>query len=272
MQAYDSKSQRFIPFLDGLAASSFVISPGRQWMVYADYPRHLLWRSRLDGSERLPLTDIPAWMPEWSADSKWVVFCNFKAIYRVSIDGGVPEQLTSEGGDLEVTPSWSPDGASIDFSDTPTPGHFTGIKVLDLATKKVSVWPGSPGMYVPSWSPDGKYMVAIANSPKRMVVYSRETKTWRTLKQFGSDWGFWRWSNDSKSILMAKIAAEPGEQPGVYRLNIADAKWTLVAPFNGVSVSSSPFENFLSITSDGRPVMMSDTSVVQIYSLRWNPQ
>ena len=84
MQVYDSKGQRFIPFLNGLAASSFVISPDRQWMVYADYPRHLLWRSRLDGSERLPLTDIPAWMPEWSSDSKWLVFCNFKAIYRVS--------------------------------------------------------------------------------------------------------------------------------------------------------------------------------------------
>jgi eukaryotic-like serine/threonine-protein kinase len=271
MQAYDSKAQRFIPFLNGLAASSFVISPDRQWMVYADYPRHLLWRSRLDGSERLPLTDIPAWMPEWSRDSKWVVFCNFNAIYRVSIEGGVPEQLTS-GGELEVTPTWSPDGTSIDFSDVPTPGHFTGIKVLDLASKKVSVWPGTPGMYVPSWSPDGKYMVAIANPPKRIVVYSRETKTWRTLKQCGADWGFWRWSGDSKSILMAKIAAEPGEQPGVYRLSIADGKWTLVALFNGLSVSSSPFENFLSITSDGRPAMMSDTSVVQIYSLRWNPQ
>jgi Tol biopolymer transport system component len=271
MQAYDFKEQRFIPFLNGLAASSFVISPDRQWMVYADYPRHLLWRSRLDGSERLQLTDIPAWMPEWSPDNKWVAFCNFKAIYRVSVDGGVPEQLTSEG-ELEVTPTWSPDGTSIDFSDSPTPGHFTGIKVLDLASKKVSVWPGSPGIYVPSWSPDGKYMVAIANPPKRMVVYSRETKTWRTLKQFGADWGFWRWSGDSKSILMAKIAAEPGEQPGIYRLNIADGKWTLVALFNGLSVSSSPFENFLSITSDGRPAMMSDTSVVQIYSLRWNTQ
>jgi serine/threonine protein kinase/Tol biopolymer transport system component len=272
MEAYDSKGQRFIPFLNGLPASSFVISPDRQWMVYPDYPRHLLWRSRLDGSERLPLTDIPAWMPDWSPDGKWVVFCNFKAIYRVSIDGGVPEQLTPEGGDLEVNPTWSPDGTSIAFSDSPTPGHYVGIKVLDLASKKVSVWPGTQGTYLPSWSPDGKYILAIGDSPKRIVVYSRETKTWRTLKQLGGDWGFYRWSNDSKSILMAKIDAEPGEQPGVYRLNIGDDKWTLVALFNGLSVSSSPIENFLSITSDGRPVMMSDTSVVQIYSLRWNPK
>ena len=271
MQAYDSKGQRFISFLDGLAASSFVISPDRQWMVYSDYPRHFLWRSRLDGSERLQLTDIPAWMPEWSPDSKWAVFSNFKEIYRVSIDGGVPEQLTSEGK-FEVAPTCSPDGASIEFNDFPSSGHFPDIKVLDLASKKVSVWPGSEGTYVPSWSPDGRYMVAIANPPKRMVVYSRGTKTWRTLKKFGADWGFWRWSGDSKSVLMAKVVPEPGEQPGIYRLNIADAKWTLVALFNGLSVSSSPFENLLSITSDGRAAMMSDTSVVQIYSLRWNPQ
>jgi serine/threonine protein kinase/Tol biopolymer transport system component len=265
MQVYDPKEQRFIPFLSGMAASCFVISPDRQWMVYVDYPRRFLWRSRLDGSERLQLTSIPAFMPEWSPDSKWVVFSNFDEIFRVPIDGGVPEKLTSEGK-VEIAPTWSPDGASIEFNDWPFPGHFPGIQVLDLASKKVSVWPGSKGFYVPSWSPDGKYMVAIANPPKRMVVYSRETKTWIVLKQFGADWGFWRWSGDSKSILMAKTAAEPGEQPGVYRLNITDGKWALIATLNGLSVSSDGFDDLLSITSDGRPAMMSDTSVVQIYS------
>lgn len=271
MLAYDPKDQRFIPFMNGLAASCFVISPDRQWMVYADYPRHFLWRSRLDGSERLQLTTFPVWMPEWSHDSKQVAFSNFSEIYRVSIDGGIPEQLTSQGK-FEVAPTWSPDGASIDFNDFPTPGHFPSIKVLDLASKKVSVWPGSDGTYVPSWSPDGKYMIAIANPPKRMVLYSREAKTWKTLKEFGADWGYWRWSGDSRSILMAKTAPEPGEQPGIYRLDIADGKWTLVAAFNGLSVSSNGIENLLSITPDGRVAMMSDTSVVQIYSLRLNPE
>ena len=270
MLAYDAKEQRFIPFLGGLAASCFVISPDRQWMVYADYPRHFLWRSRLDGTERLALTDIPAWMPEWSPDSKWVVFSNFSEIYRVPIDGGIPEQLTAEGKN-EVAPTWSPDGATIEFNDFPTSGHFPDIKVVDVTSKKVSVWPGSEGIYVPSWSPDGKYMVAIANPPKRMVVYDRAAKAWKTLKEFGADWGFWKWSDDSKSILMAKTAPEPGERPGVYQLSVADGKWTPVAAFNGLSVSSDGAENLLSITADGRVAMMSDTSVVQIYSLRFNP-
>jgi hypothetical protein len=87
-----------------------------------------------------------------------------------------------------------------------------------------------------------------------------------------ADWGYWSWSGDSKSVLMAKVVPEPGEQPGIYRLNIADGKWALVAPFNGLSVSSDWAENLLSITPDGRVAMMSDTSVVQIYSMRWNPQ
>lgn len=71
---------------------------------------------------------------------------------------------------------------------------------------------------------------------------------------------------------MAKIFAEPGEQPGVYRLNIADGKWTLIATFNGLRLSSDGPQNQLSITPDGQVAMMSDTSVVQIYSMRWNPQ
>ena len=54
------------------------------------------------------------------------------------------------------------------------------------------------------------------------------------------------------------------------RLDIADGKWALVATFNGLSVSSDGAENLLSITPDGRVAMMSDTSVLQIYSLRWN--
>jgi len=271
MQVYDSKEQRFIPYLNGLPASNVVVSPDRQWMVYVEYPRRFLWRSRLDGSERLQLTNIPAFMPAWSPDSKWVAFSNFNEIYRAPIDGGIPEQLTSEGRQ-EIAPTWSPDGASIEFNDWPVPGPLPGIQVLNLASKKVSVWPGTQGMYVPSWSPDGKYVVAIANPPTRMVVYSQETKTWRTLKQFGADWGFWCWSRDSKSILMAKTVAEPGEQPGIYRLNIADGKWALVATLNGLSVSADTTVILLSITPEGQLAMMSDTSIVQIHSLRWNTQ
>ena len=51
MKSYDPAQERFVPFLGGFPASTFVISPDKKWMVYVDYPLHHLWRSKLDGRE-----------------------------------------------------------------------------------------------------------------------------------------------------------------------------------------------------------------------------
>ena len=202
MQVYDPQQKRFVPFLNGLAAAAFVISPDRKWMVYADYPRHHLWRSKLDGSEKLQLTDVYSAMEEWSPDSKSIVFSDWDQLYLVSLDGGTPEKLLSDPHN-DVAPSWWPDGKSIIFNDFPRSGQkLPGIKVLDLATRKISIMPGSEGFYVPSWSPDGKYMVAIAENPSRMVLYSAQSSTWKDLKKFELPWGYWVWANDGKSVYL----------------------------------------------------------------------
>jgi predicted Ser/Thr protein kinase len=268
MQVYDPLLKHFVPFLDGLAAANFIVSPDKQWMVYRDYPRSHLWRSKLDGSEKLQLTDSFAWMPTWSPDSKWIAFSDSKEIYRISVDGGAPEKLTSEGK-IELAPSWWPDGKSILFNDFPLPGRIRGIKIVDLATQKVSIMPGSERFYVPSWSPDGKYMVAVAQNPSRVVLYSAESKTWKDLKIFKALWPYWVWANDSKSLYMAVREAEPGGEPGIYQLTITDEQWELVAKFDGMPINRNGWEGFPSITADGRVAMMSDTSVVQIYWAKW---
>jgi serine/threonine protein kinase len=268
MQVYDPKLKRFVPFLDGLAAADFVISPDKKWMAYKDYPQRRLWRCRLDGSEKLQLTDSFAWMPKWSPDSKWIAFSDFKEVYRVSIDGGTPEKLTAEGK-TELAPDWWPDGKSIAFNDYPVPGQALGIKVLDLETRKVSVMPGAEAFYVPSWSPDGKYMVAIAQNPSRMVLYTVASGTWKDLKIFKALWQYWVWANDSRSVYFAMRDPEPGEQPGMYQLTIADGKWEQAAKFDGLTVNRDGSEGFPSMTADGRVAMMRDTSVVQIYWAKW---
>jgi serine/threonine protein kinase/Tol biopolymer transport system component len=269
MHVYDPGLKRFVPFLDGLAAADFQISPDKKWMAYRDYPQLHLWRSKLDGSEKLQLTDFGVFMPRWSPDSKWIAFSNFREVYRVSVDGDTPEKLTSEGK-IEVAPVWWPDGKSISFNDFPAPGQ-SRIKILDLATRKISIMPGSEGYYVPSWSPDGKYMVAVADNPSRLVLYSAASKIWKDLLTFKSPWGYWVWANDSKSLYFAVRGAEPEGQSGIYRLTI-DGKLDQVAKYDGMTVSLNGWEGFPSLTSDGRVAMMSDASIVQIYSLRWNPQ
>jgi len=269
MKVFDPVQKRFAPFLGDLAASTFVISPDRKWMVYADYPRHYLWRSRLDGSEKLQLTDFYSSMAQWSRDSKQIAFSDWNQLYLISVDGGTPEKLIPHPNN-EVAPTWSPDGKSIAFNDFPLPGQVKGIKVLDLATRKISMMPGSDGFYVPSWSPDGKYMVAVAQNPSRMVLYGAQSGTWKDLMKFDAPWGYWVWSNDSKSVYLAMADAEPGFEPGIYRLSIALGTWKQVATFDSVTLSRDPLERFLSITADGQPAIMNDTSVVQIYSAKWN--
>jgi hypothetical protein len=65
---YDLQSKQFVPFLGGLSATFVSFSRDRKWIAYTSLPSHDLWRSRVDGSERLQLTSgsNPAVLPRWS--------------------------------------------------------------------------------------------------------------------------------------------------------------------------------------------------------------
>jgi WD40 repeat protein len=270
MYYYDEKEKHFFPFLDGLAASVFVISPDRQWMVYSDYPRGFLWRCRLDGSQKLQLTDSPAHMPAWSPDSQYIAYSDWQELYRVGVSGSAPEKLTSEGAG-EVLPSWSPDGKSIYFNDYPDPGVPLRIRVLDLQTRKVSTMPGSEGYYAPSWSPDGQYLAGIRNS-ETLAIYSPKTGKWTPLKTFKRDWDFFTWAPDSKSICVARRPQSVAEDeiPGIYRVTIPDARWDLVTKYSGIKPpNGGSTANFVAFTPDGHIATMNDTSFSQIYEITW---
>jgi serine/threonine protein kinase len=266
---YDEKEKRFLPYLGGLPATQLVVSPDHKWTVYTDYPRGYLWRSKIDGSEKLQLLNSVAQMVTWSPDSKWVAYSDWHELYRVSVDGGAPEKLTSEGF-TEVLPSWSPDGKSIYFNDYPIAGHFR-IRILDLQTRKVSTMPGSDGYYAPLWSPDGQYLAGIQNPPKSMAIYSVKTKQWKQLKVFERDWGFFVWAPDSKSLYVMRDPSEgwTNEQTGIYRLTVPDGKWELFTKFTGLNTLLNGAQNFVSITPEGNIAAMNDTGVTQIYQMKW---
>ena len=76
---YDSKSREFFPFLSGISAEYADFSKDGQWVAYTSYPEGTIWRSKLDGSQRLQLTYPPLYavMPRWSPDGKKIIFFEF---------------------------------------------------------------------------------------------------------------------------------------------------------------------------------------------------
>jgi Tol biopolymer transport system component len=268
MQVYDAKEKRFVPYLEGLPALDVVPSPDGKWLAYVAYPQNTLWRCRPDGSERVQLSKGGVLIPSWSRDGKWIVYSDWKEIYRVSVDGGEPEQLTSEGN-TEVMPSFSPDGRSVYFSDYPVDGRVR-IKIVDLASKKTSVMPGSEGYLGPMWSPNGKFMIGYRIEPHTKSVYSTETKTWKELRITDNGYGFDVWSPDSKGIYVQRPPwkVEAGERPGIYLLRI-DGEMELVAEWGDIKAPYEGEVTYVSLTPDGRLALMMDQSASQVYEAVW---
>jgi Tol biopolymer transport system component len=162
LNVYDTQAQEFRPYLNGISAGFVEFSRDRQWVTYVAYPDATLWRSRVDGTERLQLTTPSLGVilnPRWSPDGKFIVFMSWGSveidnrIYLVSADGGAPMLLLS--GDFSPSdPTWSPDGKSIAYGGSASLGEdirFTEIRILNLETRRSTIIPGSKGFYGPRW-------------------------------------------------------------------------------------------------------------------------
>ena len=163
---YDLKSGRLVPEFGGISGTQLEFSKDGKWVTYASVPDLSLWRSAVDGSQRLQLTSPPfqADMPHWSPDGKQIAFIGAREgnlarirIYVAPFDGGELRQVTNgEGGELgDFSPSWSPDGASIAFGGYSKATRGASIHVADLKTSRVAALPGSEGMWAPAGRPMG---------------------------------------------------------------------------------------------------------------------
>jgi len=150
---YDLKSHQFVPFMSGISAEALTYSKDGQWVTYTSIPEGNLFRSRVDGSEKLQLTFPPvtAYEPRWSPDGKRIAFQGSRPgqnwrMYLISADGGEAEELMTGIGDL----GWSPDGKSLIFHSGMEDLVSTSpraVQLMDLKTRKVSQLPGSEGFY-----------------------------------------------------------------------------------------------------------------------------
>ncbi|MEQ8177060.1 MAG: CehA/McbA family metallohydrolase [Amphiplicatus sp.] len=161
--------------------SSLAWAPDGKSLVYS--MRGRLWRQALGSRAARQLTTGGGYdyQPDISPDGKKVVFARYEAdaieLHVLDLASGKTRALTS-GGAVNLEPRWSPDGSKIAYVTTAESGNFH----IAIATREGGEWSSArwraenrsetPRYYYsasdhelsPSWSPDGKTLLFIANT------------------------------------------------------------------------------------------------------------
>ncbi len=269
LMRYDVKSSQFAPVLGGISAEYADYSRNGEWIAYVSYPEGTLWRSRVDGSERLQLTYPPMYpmLPRWSPDGKRIIFFEFERnskparIYEISPEGGDPGELLPDDPSQQVDPNWSPDGIKVVFAGTSTDAGSV-IRVLDLATRKVSTLTGSEGLFSPRWSPDGRYIGAFSRDSARLLLFDLQGEKWSELAQ--GSFGWLNWSKDGHYVYVL----DQGGKGAVLRVRISDHKTEHVVDFNNFKTTGR-YRGALALAPDDSPLLLRETGTQDVYSLDW---
>ena len=105
-------------------------------------------------------TDEGTWMDvDVSPDGRTLAFALLGDIYTMPISGGTPTRI-AEGLAWEVQPRFSPDGNRIAFTSDRGGGDNIWIMNRDGSDKKQVTKEDFRLINQPSWSPDGRYIVA----------------------------------------------------------------------------------------------------------------
>lgn len=269
---YDSRSNQFVPYFSGISAEGLAFSRDGQWVTYTSYPDGTLWRSRVDGSERLQLTFPPlrVLLPRWSPDGKQIAF-NARLhdapfnIYLISSEGGQAQRiLPSEQSQGDA--NWSPDGNSLVFGSDLR--NKEPIQTIDLGSKRVSALPGSSGLFSPRWSPDGRYIAAMTKEhPFKLMLFDFSTQKW--AEAFGSEISYPSWSHNGKYIYFQSWR-DPMKHLGerIVRLRLSDRKAENIVDIKGVGrLTTGTNVDWLGLAPEDSPLFARDISTSEIFAL-----
>jgi Tol biopolymer transport system component len=265
---YYAKSDSFTPFLSGISVEDVVFSKDGQWLAYVSYPEGILWRSKLDGSQKIQLSAPPlfAALPRWSPDGRQIAFYNYSVgkpgrIYVVSAAGGTPQQLLPEDPESKQDPDWSPDGSKIIFGGVPADSNSV-LSVFDLKTHSASELSGSRGLYSPRWSPDGRFIVAMPADGLSLVLFDFQTQRWLQLAKVIA--GFPNWSRDGQYVYFLR----PLDHPAVMRIRIADHEMEQVLDLTSLPTVGN-IGPWLGLGPDDSLLLLKDTGTQDVYALDW---
>jgi Tol biopolymer transport system component len=267
---YDSSRHEFVPYFSGISAEGLAFSPDRQWVAYTSYPDGTLWRSRVDGTERLQLTSPPmkVVMPRWSPDGMQIAFnailpATTWNVYVISGAGGSAERLLPSD-QSQMDADWSPDGKSLAFGSAQDPNQ--SIYILDLNSRHVSTLPGSAGYFSPHWSPDGRYISGTTFVSEKLMLFDTSTQKW--TKPCDCTVSYPMWSRDGKYLYFQYHPALD-KAYRIVRLRMNDRKIEDVAETSNIGrLTVGTFGQWFGLAPDDSPLLARDISTQEIYALQ----
>jgi TolB protein len=127
------------------------------------------------------LTDlfgVDTYTPQWSRDSRRVVFATDQDIYLADTDTGDLRNLSSHPA-LDTAPIWSPDEEHIAFVSRRDGDDE--IYLVNLATGDVRNLTNQPEHEVsPTWSPDGAHIAFLSYHDQNMEIYMLDVSSGQT--------------------------------------------------------------------------------------------
>ena len=246
------------------------VSPDGHLALYTDRPDGSLWRSSIDGNQRLRLTKPPlvASAPHWSRDGKQILFTGvrpgyLRQIYFLSADGGGLRAVLPEGREASDA-DWSPDGTQIAVSmrEQKTQPKF-GIYLFKSSTGEWTLLPDSRGLIAPRWSPNGRYVAALDETNHRLVLYDFQTEKWTEFAQ-GGFLGAPFWASDSSAIYFQD---QLDTEQAIFRVKLANQQVERVFGCGEILRSSPAHCIFSGLGQDGSLYVMVERGLTDIYAL-----
>ncbi len=268
----DPKTSVKTAMLAESGATDMDFSLDGQWVVYAARENGTLWKSRIDGSNRVQLTagGSGAFAPHWSPDQKQILFTGFlldkqPRLYVVAASGGSPKNvLPTNNKWSSVSGDWRTDGRQIvlDVQDTES-GKEPNIRILDLDSNQLTELAGSEGLLEPRWSADGRYIAALNPRKKQVWLYDCKMLTWSVLTDANFPSAL-RWSPGGDALYFQDTDEV---EESVFRVPMATREVERVTRFGDLLSSGAARCIFTGLSPDGSVYVTVDHGDVDVYSV-----